>query len=140
MGLRDRYAELSSPLKLAVFVVATVAGIAIVGTVVVGVAVVGSFAMGSGEEVQQGGAPDAAFGSTATESGLTISHEAGDSIHAAKLLVVVGDTEKTWAARANGDGEVSVGDTLDVDAPGGTTVKLVFDGSSGRTTLAAFDA
>ena len=124
MGFRSSLVELSTPAK-------AVVGIVVVGAVgaalVVGVAVAGTFVMGTGEDISE--QPNAMFGLNETESGAEIVHQGGDELDATKLMVTVDDTEKTWAARANGDETVAVGDSVTVAVSSGTTIEVRYDGT-----------
>jgi hypothetical protein len=121
---------------LVVAILAAVVGIVIVGLLVaVVIPVVGTFVMGTGDQVSpESTGPQASFSMTPGDDQVVIVHAGGETVSAENLLVTVGGTTESWAARKSGDGSVTEGDRLVVSAERGTTVKLVYDGEE-RTTL-----
>jgi len=111
--------------------------ILMVAITVILAAVIGTFVLGLGDQVQST-TPQAQFGfeisSTDADgdpSGVSITHESGDSINADVLSVAVsgqnfdggtGDSSSDlWSDIEGGDGTVTAGDTATITANGATT-------------------
>lgn len=135
--------------------------ILMVAITVILAAVIGTFVLGLGDQVQSTtpqssfgfSTSDAITGTTAgnyTDNGtspypapidqatVTITHESGDTIDASNLDVTVSNNGTgPWA----GTGGVSAGSQMEIQAPRGETVRIVFDSpdSDSTSTLAKFD-
>lgn len=139
MGLRDSWNELGTGGK--VLVGLAVGGVVlVVGLVVLLIlaAVVGSFVLGMGDTAETT-MPQASFTVDYDASNETaeITHSGGESIPASGLDVETGERTVEWD---DGDGDVTAGDSMTVDANRGTTVRVIWrgDGESAvlsRTTL-----
>ncbi|CQR50642.1 MULTISPECIES: type IV pilin N-terminal domain-containing protein [Haloferax] len=123
------------PVIIAIVLVGIV--FAIVGAVVLA-AVLGTFVLSAGEQV--GPAPSVSFQFGVSDGTATIAHAGGDSFSAGEMIVVVGETEQSWASLSGEDGPVARGDSISFDVASGETVELVYVGGDGRELVGRFSA
>ncbi|QGA83968.1 type IV pilin N-terminal domain-containing protein [Halomicrobium sp. LC1Hm] len=145
MGVRESWNELGTGGKILVGLAVGVVLLAVLLVVlVVLAAVLASFVLGVGGDTAQT-APAASFefdydDSTTTT---TIRHEAGDSIPASQLRVVVAGQSVGWAdgggAASGDDGDVIDGDSITVDTQPGDRIRVVYEGPDTSSTLAAHE-
>ncbi|WP_148413128.1 type IV pilin [Haloferax sp. KTX1] len=100
--------------------------------------VLGTFVLSTGERV--GPAPSVSFHSGVSDGTATIEHAGGDSFSAGEMIVVVGETEQSWASLSGADGTVAQGDSISFDVASGETVELVYVGGDGRELVGRFTA
>lgn len=126
--------------------------ILMVAITVILAAVIGTFVLGLGDQVQDN-APQASFtfdydeGATGTDDwstdyaatstgGLSITHDGGDAIQAARLSVKGGESDQTYGGGSPyADGSsISAGDSVAYAAASDDTVRVIWSASSGDST------
>ncbi|ELZ91600.1 hypothetical protein C440_14839 [Haloferax mucosum ATCC BAA-1512] len=116
--------------------------ILMVAITVILAAVIGSFVLGLGDQVNET-APQASFSfeyETGSPNNLTITHESGDAIDAARVTIVGGGLDANWSDGTGSAGQISAGDSTtfdsdgDLDVSSGDTVRVVWTSQSGSTS------
>ncbi|SFR93432.1 Protein of unknown function [Halomicrobium zhouii] len=135
MGVRDSWNELGTGGKILVGLV--VGGVVVVvGLILLLIlaAVIGSFVLGMGEPSTATAMPQVTFSVEYDAAAETaeITHDGGDAIPADELSVETGDRTVAWD---DGDGEVTAGESVAVDASPGTTVSVVWNGDGESAVL-----
>jgi len=131
--------------------------ILMVAITVILAAVIGTFVLGLGDQVQST-TPQASFGFDTTDQGdggapdaVTATHESGDTIDGANLLLKISGEEFTWGGTVSAGSSYTIGDngytgsdaddTLDDGDVSGQTLRVVYNSpdSDSSSTLGKFE-
>lgn len=115
--------------------VSPVVGVVIlIAITVVLAAVIAGVVLGLGTE--SGDTPSASFKFTNTSTAIVVEHASGDALKQENVYAIVAGTEQSDIF--GGDAEITAGETWDVSAGPGDTIKIVWsDPASDQTTVLA---